>query len=128
MLGKRPDGKFYNQSESAASKADRIDTYLKRIERLPDDGINRLQVTIPSELHQALRIEAATQDVTLKAHVTEILMRALGQGKVQNHPQPVEKKVLTVDLPAQVFKALKTNAINEEISLSTLIIKALEKG
>ena len=126
--GQRPDGKFFDRLESAASKADRLDTAIQRVERLQDDGTRSLQVTVPQELHQALRVEAATSDITLKEHVTGILMRALGQDQSQKPHQQADKRILTIQVSNRLFKALKTNAITAETSLSDFIIKALEKG
>lgn len=124
----RPDGKFLANYEDEGSKPKRLAREIKKVEQLPDEGTRLLQVTVSPDLHQALRGKAAAKDVSLKDHVTALLMQEMGMGQSPVQTAPAANKVLTVKIQNTLYKSLKARAITDEVSITELVTSALEKA
>lgn len=129
MTGRRgtvprlPNGKYLELRDTAASKARRITDELKaldQLDQLPSKS-KRIDVTLPAEVHTALRVEAATLDISITALVQKILGRALGQQQQQKQSEPPEKRRLPIEIPITLIKALRTDALLKNISTSDYI-------
>lgn len=126
-----PNGKYLALRDTAEAEARRIQDGLKAIDQLDqlDQKSNRrIDVSITSEVHTALRIQAATLDISITDLIQRILGHALGQAQKPIEQRPTDKRRFPVVLPIPLLKATRTAALLKGLSTSDYLAMVIRKG